>query len=67
MADREYLLTALELAKAARLNRKTIYRHIQAGTLPAKVIGGHYRILASDAERYIGFRPARTERRKAAS
>lgn len=67
MASPEYLLTPLEVARAARLNRKTIYRYMASGKLPAKVIGGRYRILASDAEDLLGFRPARTRKRRAAS
>jgi excisionase family DNA binding protein len=67
MADPEYVLTPLELAMAARMNRKTIYRHIADKKLPARLIGGHWRILASDAEQYLGFRPARPEPRKVAS
>jgi excisionase family DNA binding protein len=61
MADPEFVLTPLEMARAARMNRKTIYRYIADKKLPAKLIGGHYRILASDAEQFLGFRPARPQ------
>ena len=67
MADPEYVLTPLEHARAARMNRKTIYRYMAAGKLPAKLVGGRYRILASDAEQFLGFRPARPEPHRAAS
>jgi len=67
MADPEYVLTPLELASAARMNRKTIYRYLASGKLPAKLIGGRYRILASDAEQFLGFRPARPQPQKVAS
>jgi excisionase family DNA binding protein len=63
----EYVLTVNELADAARMHRKTIYRLIRTAQLPAQRVGKSYRILASDAETLLGYRPQITEPRKAAS
>jgi excisionase family DNA binding protein len=61
----EYVLTVAELAAAARMHPKSIYRLIRINKLPAQRVGKSYRILASDAEELVGYRPPITEPRKA--
>jgi excisionase family DNA binding protein len=63
----EYVLTVSELASAARMHPKTIYRLIRTAQLPAQRVGKSYRILASDAENLLGYRPQITEPQKKAS
>jgi excisionase family DNA binding protein len=65
--SRDFHLTPAELAVPAQVHRKTIYRFIRDGKLEALTIGGRYRILASEAERFLGFRPEKPKPRKTAS
>jgi excisionase family DNA binding protein len=63
----EFLLTVGELARQARLNEWTVRRYIREGQIQAKIIGGKYCIRASEAERFLGFRPEKPEPQKVAS
>lgn len=53
----DFFLTVDELAAPARMTPWTVRRYIREGQIQAKMIGGKYCIRASEAERFLGFRP----------
>jgi excisionase family DNA binding protein len=63
----EFLLTVDEFAEASRLNVWTVRRYVRQGTIKAKRIGTRHCILASEAERFLGFRPEKPKPQKKAS
>lgn len=54
LAARSQSITVTALGKRLGLSGQTIRREIVEGELPAfRTAGGHYRIAASDADRYV--------------
>lgn len=49
----EQEFTTEEVAARLRVHRLTVIKRIEAGLLPARKEGRHYRIKASDLEAYI--------------
>ncbi|HEY8449001.1 MAG TPA: helix-turn-helix domain-containing protein [Bacillota bacterium] len=62
VADREpELLTLTEAIKALRISRRTAYRWLQDGTLPAVKIGGRWRVRREDLDALLrGEKPRKT-------
>ena len=52
------LLTIKEVIEMAHVSRHTLYRDIEAGTLPAIYLGRAVRIKESDAKAYIELKEA---------
>ena len=50
--DRNEVLTTQEAARLLKTTRRTIYRWIVAGVLPAAKFGGRWRIRRVDVERF---------------
>jgi len=50
---RARFVTVAEVADALRVSNMTVYRLIQAGTLPAVRVGRSYRIREDDLDRYL--------------
>lgn len=46
-------LTVHEVAAALRVSNMTVYRLINAGTLPAVRVGRSFRVLQEDLDRYL--------------
>ncbi len=46
-------VTVAEVAGQLRVSNMTVYRLVQAGTLPAVRVGRSYRIRAADVDRYL--------------
>lgn len=46
-------VTVAEVADQLRVSNMTVYRLVQAGTLPAVRVGRSYRIRADDFDRYL--------------
>jgi excisionase family DNA binding protein len=47
-------VTVAEVADQLRVSNMTVYRLVQAGSLPAVRIGRSYRIREDDVDRYLG-------------
>ena len=55
--DTGALLSPAEVARLAAISRKTIYREIERGELPAIHVGRQLRIDPTDLSRYLGRMP----------
>jgi len=55
--DTRPLLTPAEAAELANVSRKTVYREIDRGELPALHVGRQLRIDPTDLSRYLGRMP----------
>lgn len=51
--SRTQFVTVAEVADQLRVSNMTVYRLVQAGTLPAARVGRSYRIRADDVDRYL--------------
>jgi len=51
--DRNEVLTTQEAARLLKTTRRTIYRWIEAGVLPAAKFGGRWRIRRRDLEAFF--------------
>lgn len=56
--EQEYL-SLIQLSQKARLNLNYIYCLVYSGKIRASKIGGHWKIAAADAERFIEARKAK--------
>jgi putative molybdopterin biosynthesis protein len=52
--DTRTLLSPAEVARLAAISRKTVYREIDRGELPAIHVGRQLRIDPSDLNQYLG-------------
>jgi excisionase family DNA binding protein len=55
--DTGALLSPAEVARLAAISRKTVYREIGRGELPAVQVGRQLRIDPTDLSRYLGRMP----------
>jgi excisionase family DNA binding protein len=55
--DPSALLSPAEVARLAAISRKTVYREIDRGELPAIQVGRQLRIDPTDLSRYLGRMP----------
>lgn len=53
LEGRARFVTVAEVASALRVSNMTVYRLIQAGTIPAVRVGRSYRIREDDVDRYL--------------
>lgn len=53
LEGRARFVTVAEVASMLRVSNMTVYRLIQAGTLPAVRVGRSYRIREEDVDRYL--------------
>ena len=53
LEGRARFVTVAEVASTLRVSNMTVYRLIQAGTLPAVRVGRSYRIREEDVDRYL--------------
>ena len=51
--DRARFVTVAEVANQLRVSNMTVYRLIQAGSLPAVRVGRSYRLREDDVDRYL--------------
>jgi excisionase family DNA binding protein len=51
--DRARFVTVAEVASLLRVSNMTVYRLIQAGSLPAVRVGRSYRLREDDVDRYL--------------
>ncbi len=47
------IMTVKELCDYLRLSKKTILRILKAGQIPARKVGGSWRILKSEVDKYL--------------
>ncbi len=52
-ASRPAYLTVAEVAEMLRVSNMTVYRLINAGSLPAVRVGKSYRLTEADVDRYL--------------
>ena len=52
--DTRPMLTPAQVAELANVSRKTVYREIDRGELPALHVGRQLRIARADLGRYLG-------------
>jgi putative molybdopterin biosynthesis protein len=55
--DTNVLLSPAEVARLAAISRKTVYREIDRGELPAIHVGRQLRIDPTDLSQYLGRTP----------
>jgi putative molybdopterin biosynthesis protein len=55
--DTSALLSPSEVARLAAISRKTVYREIERGELPAIHVGRQLRIDPTDLNQYLGRTP----------
>jgi putative molybdopterin biosynthesis protein len=55
--DPNALLSPAEVARLAAISRKTVYREIERGELPAIHVGRQLRIDPTDLSQYLGRTP----------
>ena len=53
LEGRARFVTVAEVASVLRVSNMTVYRLIQAGTIPAVRVGRSYRIREDDVDRYL--------------
>ena len=53
LEGRARFVTVAEVASMLRVSNMTVYRLIQAGTIPAVRVGRSYRIREDDVDRYL--------------
>lgn len=54
------ILTVEEVAKILKVNKFTIYRHIQKGIIPAISIGGNWRISEEELNEWLKKKSGKT-------